>query len=552
MSRRTSTAPTFVPQSSRGPSGRNWLWVHLGTLVLAVPVLVWVNRDQGFSGDEWVVITPRGLGSNPQRDSILAPHFEHWTTLPILAFKGIYGLVAMRSYWPYVALLILVQLVATHMLWRVLLRVGVVAPFATAVAALFVVMAVGWENLSTAWQITIISPLAFGFGALLLMPQRGERFGRRDVGVWVLLTIGVMCSGTGVTMAMVVGIATLLRRGWKLALMAVSVPALVWGAWYLGWGTEGQRNESSLGDAITGLPGFVWRGMTDAVGGLFRIDVLGPVVLIAIVAWIVWRARPRVEPWPLVIALSAGALLGSALTGLRRAGTDGGASRYAYVVVALLLPALALALQDLVGPYIRRHGRAAVYAVTGVLVACLVVQVVALNDEISNEIFVGQMRPRTLATALLLREGQPVIAPTLFPIITEPRPSTVKRLDAAGELPSLDEVTHDDVLSAAEWVQMTIDGPGSVKYPVPGALCTTVTKPTDLALAQASSLTVTSDRTGLFDLQFRDDQGAGDTRQVYVLRKAPEVLNIARAPVTVRIAPVPGGSMSVCGIIPAN
>lgn len=127
-----------------------WLWVHVATLVLAVPVLVWVNRDQWFSGDEWFVITARGLGSNPQRISLLAPHFEHWSTLPILAYKAMYALVAMRSYWPYVAMLIVVQLAVTHMLWRVLLRAGVAAPFATAVAALFAVMAVGWENLSTA------------------------------------------------------------------------------------------------------------------------------------------------------------------------------------------------------------------------------------------------------------------------------------------------------------------------------------------------------------------------------------------------------------------
>lgn len=525
-----------------------WLWVHVATLVLAVPVLVWVNRDQWFSGDEWFVITARGLGSNPQRISLLAPHFEHWSTLPILAYKAMYALVAMRSYWPYVAMLIVVQLAVTHMLWRVLLRVGVAAPFATAVAALFAVMAVGWENLSTAWQISIIAPLALGFGALLVLPERGERFGRGDVAVSVLLVIAVTCSGTGVTMAMVVGIAAFLRRGWKLALADVSVPALVWGTWYVTWGTEGQRNQSSLGDAVTGLPGFVWRGMSDAFAGLFRIDILGPIALVALVAWIVWRARPGVEPWPLVIAMSAGALLGNALTGLRRAGTDGGASRYAYVVIALLLPALALALQDVVGPFVRRHGRVAVYSVAGVLVACIVVQVVALNDEISGEIFVGQMRPRTLATALLLRDGQPVIAPTLFPIITEPTPATVRRVYEAGELPSLDEVTHDDVLTTAEWVQMTVDPPGAVKYPVPGATCTTSTRATDVPLTDASSLTVTSDRTGLYKVQFRDSRGKGDPRRIYAVPKAPEVLNIARAPLTVRLTPVPGGSLSVCGI----
>jgi len=538
-----------------------WLWVHLATLVLAVPVLLWVNRDQWFSGDEWGVITQRGLGANPQTLSIFAPHFEHWTTVPILVFRAIYSSVAMRSYWPYVVVLIAVQLVVAHLLWRLLLRIGVHEAFATAVAAIFVVMAIGWENVSTAWQITIITPIALGFAALLVLPERDRerdpervpetaRFGRRDVAVWALLVVGIMCSGTGVTMTIVVGIAALLRRGWKLALADVSVPAVVYLVWYVTWGTEGQRNQSSTADALRGLPGFVWRGVTDAIGGFFRVDLLGPVVLVLLVAWLVWRAKPRLEPWPLVLACSTGAILGNALTGIRRAGTDGGASRYAYIVVVLLLPALALALQDVVAPFVRRHGRPVAYAAAAVLVAFTVVQVVGLNDEVSNEIFVGEMRPRTLGTAVLLRERQPIIADTLFGIIAEPRPSTIARLDAQGDLPSLDDVSHGDVLTAAEYVQMTVDGPDTQKYRVAGGTCTTIDKAGDFPLTEASSLPVTTDRTGLFSVQFRDADGAGEPRPVYGVAKAPVVLNIARKDVTVRITPVPGGTLEVCGIRP--
>src|SRR4051794_4288872 len=165
-----------------GPT--RWLWAHVATLALAAPVLFWVNRDQWFSGDEWGVITSRGLGANPQTLSIFAPHFEHWTTVPILVFRALYSMVAMRSYWPYVAVLVVVQLLVAHLLWRLLLRVGVQPAFATAVAAIFVVMAVGWENVSTAWQITIITPIALGFGALLVLPEddpERTRFGRPDL-----------------------------------------------------------------------------------------------------------------------------------------------------------------------------------------------------------------------------------------------------------------------------------------------------------------------------------------------------------------------------------
>jgi hypothetical protein len=529
-----------------------WLGIHLATLVLAAVVLVWVNRDQWFSADEWIVITTRGLGSNPQTLSLLAPHFEHWTTLPILVFKALYGLTAMRSYWPYTAVLIAVQLGVTHMLWRVLLRVGVHAPFATAVAAIFAVMAVGFENVSTAWQMTIIAPLGLGFGALLLLPERGVGFGRRDVAVWVLLVLGLMCSGTGVTMTAIIGIAALLRRGWKLALADVSVPALVYATWYVTWGTTGQHSVSSTGDAIRGLPDFVWHGVTRSVGEFFRVDVIGPVVVLALAAWLVWRARRfRDEPWPIVLATSIGAVLGSAFTGLRRVGADGSTSRYAYVVVALLLPALALAVQDVVAPFVRRHGRVLAYAAAGILVAFMVVQVVGLNDRISNEVFVGQMEPRTLVAALLMRENKPVIVQNLVPFTYEPTPQTVARLDAAGELPSLDGVTHQQVLTQAPWLQMTADSPSTVKYPVRGGTCRAVSRATDVPLTEATSLTVTSDRTAPFGVEFRDAEGRGEQVLRNATANTPLVLNIARAPVTVRLSPARGGSLSICGIPPA-
>ena len=121
------TAP--APTRAVDAAGRTWFLAHLATLAAAVPVLVWINRDQWFQGDEWQVITYNGLGSNPTRLGIFAPHFEHWSTLGVLAYKALYGVFAMRSYWPYVAVLIVVILAVAHMTWRLLLRIGVVPAY---------------------------------------------------------------------------------------------------------------------------------------------------------------------------------------------------------------------------------------------------------------------------------------------------------------------------------------------------------------------------------------------------------------------------------------
>ncbi len=446
-------------------AGRTWFLVHLATLAAAVPVLVWINRDQWFAGDEWEVITHNGLGSNPTRLGLFAPHFEHWSTLGVLVYKALYGVFAARSYWPYVAVLIVVILAVAHMTWRLLLRIGVVPAYATAVAALTTVAAVGWENRSTAWQITIIAPVALGFGALLVLPERGP-WQRRDLGVAALLLVGLTCSGVGVTMTVVVALAALVRRGWKVTLAIVAGPAAVYALWFALEGTSGQRNDTSLSTAVRGLPKFVWRGLTEALSELTRVPYTGGFVLAVIVGWLiwsVWRNGPRHEPWPLVIATTVGAVVSIALTGLRRAGASP-ESRYSDIVVLLALPALALLTQEAGRWFIRRFGRPALVVSCAVVVAFLVVQVVALNDDVSSEPFVGEMRPRVLATARIMRDHEPLAEHNIFGIfyLTEPSTSTIARLDRNGELPALD-VSTADILTAREYVGAVI-GDAS-KYP---------------------------------------------------------------------------------------
>ena len=76
----TTSAPTRAPAAAHPTvaTPRPWFLAHLATLAAAVPVLLWINRNQWFAGDEWQVIRHIGLGSNPTRLGLFAPHFEHW------------------------------------------------------------------------------------------------------------------------------------------------------------------------------------------------------------------------------------------------------------------------------------------------------------------------------------------------------------------------------------------------------------------------------------------------------------------------------------------
>ena len=238
-----------------------------GSLLVGAAPLLWIDRNQWFVSDEWYVVTHNGLGSNAAREGLFAPHFEHWSTLGVLVYKALYGVFAFRTYVPYTVTLILVVMAVAHMSWRLLLRVGVVPSYATAVAALTMVMAVSWENRTLAWQITIIGPVALAFAALLVMPERGP-WVRRDLAVSGLLLLAVMCSGTGVTVTVVVAIAALLRRGWRTTLAIIAPPSVVYAVWYVLEGTSGQRNHVALSTALSDLPDFVWRGLTGAFDAL--------------------------------------------------------------------------------------------------------------------------------------------------------------------------------------------------------------------------------------------------------------------------------------------
>ncbi len=163
------------------------------------------------------------------------------------------------------------------------------------------------------------------------------------------------------------------------------------------------------------------------------------------------------------------------------------------------------------------------------VVAFLVVQVIALDDEVSNEVFVGEMRPRVLATAKIMREGEPLATTNIFgiPYLTEPSTTTIARLDRHGELPKLD-VSADDVLTAREYVQ-TVIGDAS-KYPegvvtsvlvsggtptadAPGCVAISPTAPGTrpvvlLHLPSSGSFRVATDRPAAASLSFVD----GDAR----------------------------------------
>ena len=196
----------------------------------------------------------------------------------------------------------------------------------------------------------------------LLLADHDGPVDRRD---WLGMAAGLaalLCSGVAITMTLVVGIATLLRRGWRVAMLH-TVPL---GVVYLTWSLvtpKGQGAGHLGGQSPVQVLRFVGIGVQAAFGGLGGVTGLGAVLALALLvgcgivihqrAWRTLRGRAAVP-----VSMLAGALVFLVVTGVFRAGASGLAalfantgperarqSRYVYVVAALLLPALALAAE---------------------------------------------------------------------------------------------------------------------------------------------------------------------------------------------------------------
>ena len=312
----------------------------------ALVVYVLAGRRYWFYLDEWDFLAGRDAGN---LGDLFRPHNEHWTTLPILAYRVLWNVFGLNSYRPYQFLVLGLHL-TTAVLLRVIMRRSGVSPWiATAAATMFVLLgASGAQNIVWAFQITFVGSLVCGLAHLLLADHDGP-VDRRDAAGLAFGVAALLCSGVGITMAAVAGLAVLIRRGPRAAALHVIPLAVVFVAWWLAFA----RSKYDTSDASAGtVARFVRHGGANAfrrAGGLPGVGVaLGVMLIVGLL--IAWARLPR-EDLRRRAAAPAAMLLGSlvflGVTALGRGASFGIAfaerSRYVHVVVALTVPALAVA-----------------------------------------------------------------------------------------------------------------------------------------------------------------------------------------------------------------
>lgn len=453
---RPAAAPAPTRRLIAVPEQVPWTLVHGLSLAAGTVVLLVANRNQWFFGDEWNFIVNRG----PRGGSIgvLEPHNEHWVTVPVLVFRVLLAFVGLRSYLPYVAVLLALHLVLAHLLWRVSRRVGAAPAIATGLAAVFVVLGAGSENLLWAFQIAFVGMVAFGWAAVLLHDHDGP-FGRRDMVGWVASIAALMCSGPGLVMLGVTTLSVALRRRRLVdTVLTAAVPGLVFASWWLAIGRDASSGADAADGAVWQLPRFTWTGLVNALEAASGIPGAGAVIVLALALWCVRNVDLASGPAAPAFAGCAGAVVFYLFVGVGRVslGVETAAStRYVYTAVALLLPAIALALSRSVAT--TSSARAVVVGLCGLLV---VHNIGLLRDAASADM--GREVPFegvVVAAASLVADGEPLLARTLDPTYNPDLTNeALARIDRYGWLPDIDPTVAEQ-LTAEVQLQVALRAP---------------------------------------------------------------------------------------------
>jgi hypothetical protein len=306
-----------------------------------------ISRHMWFYLDEWDFLANRtafNLGD------LFRAHNEHWVTIPVLMYRGLWWVFGLHSYVPYQVVILVLHLGAALLIRVVMRRVGVRPWTATIVACVLVFFGSGYQNIVLPFQMTLVGSLVFGLMQLLGATHDRPDMRSLDRRDWYALGAGcaaLMCSGVGVSMVIAVGVAVLMVRGWRLALVHTVPLAALYVGWYAAIGHSGFTGyHANVGQILS----FVRTFVAATFGAMGHVRGVGPLLGVLLIGGLFLAYRPLDwrtlrEQAALPVGLLVGALALLLITGFGRAGlgTFQEKSRYLHLVAAMTLPALAVA-----------------------------------------------------------------------------------------------------------------------------------------------------------------------------------------------------------------
>ncbi len=312
-------------------------------LAVAGAILVAFARRLYFFGDDWDYLLDRGTTS--QLDyGLLTPHNEHWSTVPILLFRGLFAVFGLDNYLAFALPVIMVHLALCALLYAVLTRLGAGRGPALTVALVLAFYGGGAENTLWDFQVGFIAPLLTAFVAIWVWSRWPSRWWSVVAAV-VALQIGLMSSGNGISGVVWVVAFVLLTSGLRYAVAVGALPTVLYVWWYLAIAREVPNIEVSDKSDYLAIPEYVWSGLAHALDQVSGIDRAGPALLIGLILapFVIRGADPRLRA--LASAGVVTALVQFTLQASTRVSLGVGqshADRYTYLVLVFLCPSLAM------------------------------------------------------------------------------------------------------------------------------------------------------------------------------------------------------------------
>jgi hypothetical protein len=362
----------------RLPRDTPYILLAAALAVAAVVVMV-LGTEITYFGDTWATLMNRRELS---LDALFEPHNEHINLMQVLLQSGVLlRLFGMDSAIPeFFVLTIFLLVIAVLLFVYVERRIG---PW-PALLATSIVLFLGpaWEVLLWPFEIGFAGSLLFGL-AMLFALERDDR--RGDLIASGCLLAALAFSSLGIPFVAAAATDILLKRRergiWRRAAI-FAVPVLLFGLWYLGWGSDAEshlslRNMLASPRFVADLVAFGVAGMaglgTSPYGGE-PSPVWGYTLVIGLLVGLGIRVRKGPLPTTFWV-VGAAAAANWFLTAFNQfPGRGPISSRYVYATAIFVI---LLAANALVGV---RWGRRALGAAAVATALALSVNVVVLKD----------------------------------------------------------------------------------------------------------------------------------------------------------------------------
>ena len=301
------------------------LFVVLAAAAVAIALLL-LTRSYTFYFDEWAFIL---TAPDWTATTYLQPHNGHPAMLTHLIYALLLATVGLRSYLPYMAVLLALHAASAVLLFE-LVRRRSGDLIAIACAALLLVIGAGWENLLWAFQMSFVGSVACGLGMILALESRPSRW-RMPLAIALLLA-SAMFSAVGVFFGIVAFRLMVTPERPREVLWLVPV-AIIFGAWFLAF-DRAQPPAPGSGSHAWVVPLYTLWGLGASAAGLVGeggwLGIPALVLATGAVGYAWWRGGLD----RLTLGVAVALFMFYFVTGLARGqiGYDqSGAGRYVYV-----------------------------------------------------------------------------------------------------------------------------------------------------------------------------------------------------------------------------